>query len=644
MAENKKRRDALFAAIPDGDIDFVEKLFQACAPLVKDDMGNTPLHLAALHGRLDLVKVFMSVCSIQTLNLNQKTPRDLAENEGQADIVNMLNIAPLLPLEALPIIELTPAINPNHRRLWDPIKAQGQPQEELEIKKIPLPPTKLEKELERVLNILKTNQNEFDNKLIERDGQLNKRFEELENQLTHALNSAWEQANHADPLDLSNRWGQEADFGLQAVKIQLFDYQAELHELGEKIKINPNDETLQGQINHLQEEVILLKEDYDRRTHLPKRLEALFKLDEGDERHSLRNFYYQTLNKLTAFAVGVQALRSGMVQRAPRWKDTAATGIFGLLGAAVSISGAAGSAAWGAGAIIPLIGKPLLAGAEYLWEVYRDDKKQKEIKQAASYFSGGLEAIDRQNQYLAYALTCLLRMQLPHCKPEGQKKIVDDWLYNLCYNVMKMEGGSEEDSNNVATALVRIDDANQKKHHVKTWGGDRKWDTEGIFEESGVSFNFENEMIYHSCRIYSEKNGSTKVKNMTRADKYGYLSFPTLEEATLFEKAMTEKILHIYPKETVKWMRDAHSLARLNDPLTPSNTHQLLSVIEEFEKFKEMNEDQRKSVQLIIDAKDKQLKNLSFEVEQLKQRLQLQEDTIKNIQEQFKIFINKSNT
>jgi hypothetical protein len=316
---------------------------------------------------------------------------------------------------------------------------------------------------------------------------------------------------------------------------------------------------LSQQISSLENLIKPLRADYLQRTFLQKNLKRLFKLDSGDPKHSIENFYYMTVNKLTAFAIAVKALDSGLVARSLGWKDKTATRIFSFLEELSYLGGAAGEFFFGAGALIPLVTLPIISGADYIWDKYRHHQKKHEFKRAANHFNGGFESIEKRSQCIAFQLAHLLQMQLRYCTLKGAQKIVDDWLYRLCYNLLKEDNRTDEEIENIVSDLVRIKKGKENKHDIQTYAENRNWNTLALFNKSGIAYYYNNQLIYESCYAEAPEH---KTKKITRAKKYGYLIFAKHEEAMGYKAAITEELQKKYKKDgkVVIWKQNMKPL------------------------------------------------------------------------------------
>ena len=71
-------------------MDAVEEEFEKCP---EDAVGDTPLHWAAAHGRLETCRMINEVLT-DNKNMRNKageTPADIAREEGHEEIVDLLN-------------------------------------------------------------------------------------------------------------------------------------------------------------------------------------------------------------------------------------------------------------------------------------------------------------------------------------------------------------------------------------------------------------------------------------------------------------------------------------------------------------------------------------------------------------------------
>jgi ankyrin repeat protein len=75
----------------DGHTDIVEVLLGAAAdPNRPDCQQRTPLHLGALKGHIDIVRVLGAVADANRPNKQQRTPLHVAAEYGYTDIVQVL--------------------------------------------------------------------------------------------------------------------------------------------------------------------------------------------------------------------------------------------------------------------------------------------------------------------------------------------------------------------------------------------------------------------------------------------------------------------------------------------------------------------------------------------------------------------------
>jgi len=309
---------------------------------------------------------------------------------------------------------------------------------------------------------------------------------------------------------------------------------------------------LNERLNFLDQEMTLLKAHFDETRLMKKKLDELFKLDEGDPRRSIENFYYMTLNKLTAFTIALQSLNSGLVAHSTSWKEDLVSQTFIYLNNISQCVGGAASFFFGAGAIIPLIALPFLTTSELGWEKYRDWKKTREFKQAATNLSGGLTAIEERNRNIAFSLTYLLQMQLRFCTFQGAETIVEDWISRLCYNLMKGSKSGKEDLGKIYAILPHIFKGKGKKHEIETHA-DRKWTTTGLFEKAGVAYPCYNEVRYETLYQYQKKINSHQVTSKSK--KYGYLFFNNIEEATFYKSSLADRQKH-HKEISFNWRKD----------------------------------------------------------------------------------------
>lgn len=332
-------------------------------------------------------------------------------------------------------------------------------------------------------------------------------------------------------------------------------------------------EDLTTQIPHLMGEDVLSLEISDHTLHpiiqyyhermqYKMKLDELFKFDEGDRNHSIEKFYKLLLNKLTAFSFAVLTLDTGMVPRAPSWKDQLGENLFSFISSASQTTGIAGAFAFGAGAIIPAAVLPLLASTNSAWQSYREHKKQIEHHHAAQQYDDGIEGIERKNRLIAYQLASLLKMQLRYCTPEGVEAIADDWLYRLFHQLMKnhSEGLDEEKAGELEPLLSFIKKGKEKKNPIQTNAQERNWNTLGLFERSGIVYYENSEICYESCFVENKKQKASTP--FSRAEKYGYFFFPSKEEAENYKLARNEDYNAWQRRlkltdETFVWKRDS---------------------------------------------------------------------------------------
>ncbi len=151
---------------------------------------------------------------------------------------------------------------------------------------------------------------------------------------------------------------------------------------------------------HLLERIILLEKEMEvvkvdsmRSAHFQKKLDLLFELDEGDPNHSIKNFYYMAVNRLTAFVTAIQSLSSGLVARNLSWKDNSVIYIISFLENSANVIGLAGTFAFGAGALVPVIALPILSGAGFLWQTYRNEQKKMSMIEQQVNLQGGFKPL-----------------------------------------------------------------------------------------------------------------------------------------------------------------------------------------------------------------------------------------------------------
>lgn len=341
---------------------------------------------------------------------------------------------------------------------------------------------------------------------------------------------------------------------LSAKNEEINDLRKQLENFESSNKSKKVPEDLHRRMSSLEEEIKLLKRDYLQRTQFQENLNKLFALDYGDHKHSIENFYFMTVNRLIAFAIAVKALDSGLVARNPSWKDNLASIVFGFLDNMSQIVGGGVNFFFGSGVILPLVTLPIINGADFLWEHYQDNTKSKEFQNASQKFKGSFEDIEKQIKYTAFQLAHLLIMQLRYCTLEGAQQIVDDWLYRLCYNLLK--DGNNEGDLDVIFDLIKIRKGKEQKHDIKTYG-DRKWNTLGLFNKAGIAYYKDDQLIFESC--FARALGQ-EPKKVTRAKKYGYLIFPNYKEAMGYKQVVTESLEKKYSGKNISWERDKKSL------------------------------------------------------------------------------------
>jgi len=372
--------------------------------------------------------------------------------------------------------------------------------------------------------------------------------------------------SHSSPLreEEINELNAHHQLQIDKLKKKLASKEREICSLKKEVKRNKKRDSkaecelhteimLDSRLNHLDQEVALLKSHFKQTTLMKKKLDKLFELDSEDEQKSIENFYYLVLNKLTAFTIAIQGLNSGLVARSTSWKDDLVAQVFIYLNNISQGVGGAASFFFGAGVIIPLVALPFLASSELAWEKYRDSCKEAEFKHAAMNLSGGLAAIEERNRNIAYSLTSLLRMQLRYCTFAGAEKIVEDWVYRFCYNLMKGSSNEKESLNTIDTILPHIFNSKQKKQTIETHAN-RKWSTTGLFEKTGVAYPCVDEIRYESLFQYHNKHKQYKCKS--KAEKYGYLFFNTIEEATSYKQSLIETHLRKGEKISYTWRKD----------------------------------------------------------------------------------------
>lgn len=391
----------------------------------------------------------------------------------------------------------------------------------------------------------------------------------IEKEVKRNLKAAWKKSSiPPDAIELTD-FGRSQRIQVEALHKDLRLKESEIQTLRRQIERRNQEasasdlsQSMRARIEQLEFEMRPLKADYERRTLLQRNLHLLFQMDEGDPNRSIENFYFMTVNKLTAFVIAVQALNSGLVARKTSWKDEVASRIFDFLGHAAYLAEGVGEISFGAGLAIPIIALPILSGAEFIWDKYREKQKEKEFDRASNYFMGGLDAIERQNQFIAYSLANLLHMQLRYCTLEGAQTIVDDWLYRLCYNLMKIENRSDEEADSIASLLSRINKSKEKKNSIKTYAPERKWNTLGLFKRAGVAYYYNGELCYESCYRLTKIEDKFNMIPITRADKYGYLFFSTPDEAIGYKLAMSKNVKSKLKKEimSINWQKDENPL------------------------------------------------------------------------------------
>ncbi len=343
---------------------------------------------------------------------------------------------------------------------------------------------------------------------------------------------------------------------IKKLKRKLSSKTDEFENLNLQIKAKETeDNQLIVRINLLEKEISILKDHFQQTTQLQKKLDKLLELDAGDSHHSLRNFYFLVLNKLTAFTIGIQSLNSGLVARSTSWKDDLVSQIFIYLNNFTQCVGGAASFFFGAGVILPLVALPFLTSSELAWGKYRDWSKKRDFARASSYLSGGLYAIEERNQNIAYSLTYLLQMQLRYCTQEGAERIIEDWFSRLCYNLMKDSHNPAEDISKVDTLLSTIFRGKETKHTIETYA-DRKWTTTGLFEKPGVAYHHANKVCYESLYQYDQKSNAHKL--ISKSEKYGYLFFNSEKEAASFKISLLAR--NKKQKDSYNWRDDEKSL------------------------------------------------------------------------------------
>eukprot|EP01118_Nematostelium_gracile_P018087 TRINITY_DN790_c0_g1_i1.p1 TRINITY_DN790_c0_g1~~TRINITY_DN790_c0_g1_i1.p1 ORF type:complete len:175 (+),score=44.47 TRINITY_DN790_c0_g1_i1:310-834(+) len=77
----------------DASLPLVEELIKhGCDIDSKDCRGNTPLHYAAFHGRISILKILLNIGAAVTENYTSMTPLDLARQENCPNCIQILSI------------------------------------------------------------------------------------------------------------------------------------------------------------------------------------------------------------------------------------------------------------------------------------------------------------------------------------------------------------------------------------------------------------------------------------------------------------------------------------------------------------------------------------------------------------------------
>jgi|GEM_PF-5934005 len=321
------------------------------------------------------------------------------------------------------------------------------------------------------------------------------------------------------------------------LKLELREKDIEISKLRNRKHSNPVDfmDDLQSQIDMLARELNLLKTKCEKMALKNEKLEQLFALDKGDTHRSIENFYYMTLNKLTAFSIAILALSTNLVNRSDSWKDDLSSQVFVYLNNTSQSLGGAVNFFFGSGAILPLVFLPILSTTEFILNKHRDSIKSQEFQQAASYFSGGLQGIEERNQNIAHGLAYLLQMELRFCTYEGAERIVKDWLTTLCQRLMKAP--KKESIDEINQILSTIFKGKKNNHDIETIG-DRDWSTYKLFTKVGVAYPCYGDVYYESFYRKKLKKSSrtSEEKELTNSEKYGYFFFANLEEAREYKE------------------------------------------------------------------------------------------------------------
>ncbi|MDX8431372.1 MAG: DUF4116 domain-containing protein [Candidatus Algichlamydia australiensis] len=375
------------------------------------------------------------------------------------------------------------------------------------------------------------------------------------------LSKVWELTDGLSDLPDYDHFAQENEriiADLEEIKAktleELNDVQGQLEEMegnliGGVVSNEAQIETLKVSQEQLRAQIQPLESELKSRIELRNRCEELFKKD--DSRGIYKIFYRHFFQKLTALSIGLQAAKSGLLQRA----NTSTDDVLGVLITVMTSLITTGTGivlapvTWGASTIIaPFIGIGVNFVAQKAVGAVRGKQKKAEFKRGASHFHGGLEGVDLDNKRLAFEITFLLQEHLRLCSIKGVKKIADDWFSKFAHSLVQKSSKGEE-SAKFSSIMLKL---KKGKKDIETIY-DLNWNSESLFLESGVSYpDADGKRIYESFGY--KKDGVFKEKS--RASKYGYLSFPNQEEANCYKE---ERVAQLKKKDSKKegiWKRD----------------------------------------------------------------------------------------
>ena len=300
--------------------------------------------------------------------------------------------------------------------------------------------------------------------------------------------------------------------------------QNKITENNYRIQSLPNNTQKQQLQNFIGQDEKLLKsllEEKRQEKILEEKLNELFALDDESGDSSLRSFYCKAQTRITAHIIGSFSAASGYLEtKSPTEQDVGNLLINGLsfIGDSVlqSIPGLG---------VANILNVLITEGALYYWNQKYEKKMKEKFTQTTDFWGGDLGKINQKTKVISYALTNLFQMQLPHCTPEDMEKIIHNWITSFNSAI---SGHSK---------LQCLTSKIKKMIDFLTPCSKKTWDVKELLKKSGISYpNKQQDILYESA--YFQKNN----KALTQAEKYGYLTFESKEEAKQYKlQTQTDK-------------------------------------------------------------------------------------------------------